>query len=71
MFKRIVQRSLDGKYAIKRWNWRIWGWQYQGMNFNDIWWTRRDYIDRYCWTDDYNLVLKLFNGTKETVIKSK
>ena len=71
MFKRIVQRNFDGKYAIKRWNLLFWCWEYQGMISHDYWWKGSDSnIDYYCWTDDYNLVLKLFNDT-ETVIKSK
>ena len=68
MFNRIVQRSIDGKYAIKRWS--VFWWAYQDVTDHQYWWTNPDKVDEYCWTDNLDLINKLFNN-KETVIRKK
>lgn len=70
MFKRIVQRKGDGKYAVKRYTLFI-GWEYRGIDDSNIWWSSDEYIDKYCWTDDYNKALELLEFDDEEVIKRK
>jgi hypothetical protein len=68
MFERIVQRSIDGKYAIKRWS--VFRWTYQDVSDPQYWWTNPNKVNEYCWTDDLDLINRLFNN-KETVIRKK
>lgn len=70
MFKRIVQRKGDGKYAVKRYKLTT-GWEYRDVKDTYMWWCSNDYIHRYCWTDDYNKALKLLDFDDEKVIKRK
>ena len=68
MFKRIVQRSIDGKYAIKKLT--IIGWVYQDVVDHHYWWYSPDNVYKYCWTKKLDLIDKLFNN-KETIIRKK
>ena len=69
MFKRIVQRSIDGKYAIKRWMPFI-GWEYKSLASEVFWWKDVDPVNKYCWTDDLDRLNKLLDN-KETIIRKK
>ena len=67
MFKRIVQRKGDGKYAVKRFD-LINGWEYLDLYDRKKWWS---YASEFCWTDDYNKAIELSEFDDEKVIKRK
>jgi hypothetical protein len=67
MFKRIVQRKGDGKYAVKRYS-LFCGWEYLDVYDTKKWWS---YAAPFCWTKDYNTALQLFDFNDEKVIKRK
>ena len=70
MFKRIVQRKGDCKYAVKRYTLFL-GWECRDVNGRSMWWFSENYIGDYCWTDDYNKALELLKFDDEEVIKRK
>ena len=60
MFERIVQRNLDGKYAIKRLSLFPPRWEYKDLHALYFWWSLDDCFSSECWTDNYRLISKLF-----------
>ena len=70
MFKRIVQRACNGKYAVKRWDLFLADWEYRDTIYPNYWWPLNHKFNPRCWTDDYDLILKLFKD-EEVIVKRK